>query len=148
MTAENLQTSTHFRANMGVLNEAAKQEFSKWAEATCIHHVMQEEGGSTVLYATRQHKRSEQQHKNTLKALASNKRIKLKTEASFLQLLHPEEYEAIAPSVTRASVEQTDAPREGVYPASCKMEMRTQLADGFDERAREMLEALVAAQVR
>ena len=82
-----------------------------------------------------------------MKALASNKSIKLKTEALFLRQLSPDEYEVIAPD-TRASVEQTDAPREGVYPTSCKMEIRTQLPDGFDERAREILEALVAAQVR
>ena len=150
MTAGIPQTSAHFRANLGVLSEAAAQEFSKWAAVKCIHHVMQEENGSTVLYATRQNSRTEQQHKNALRALASNRKIRLNTEASFLRLLH-EEYEAIAPD-TRASVDQTDTPDDvregGASPTSCKLEFLTKLPDGFDERASAMLEALVAAKVR
>ena len=147
MTAEHLETSAHFRANLGVLDETCAAVFTNWATANCSRFFLREESGAMVLYATRPNARSSQQHKNTLKALASNKRIKLKTEASFLQLLHPEEYEAIAPD-TLVSVDQKDASQEGVYPTSCKMEILTQLPDGFDERAREMLEALVAAEVR
>ena len=70
MSQQILQTSAHFRANLGVLEETAAQVFSNWAEANCIHHVMQEENGSTVLYATRQISRTERQHKKTLQALA------------------------------------------------------------------------------
>ena len=146
MTGQILTTSAHFRANLGVLDEVACEVFSTWAAATCSHHMMREEDGSTVLYATRPHAKSSQQHKNTLKALACNK--KLKTVASSLQLLHPEEYEAMIARDTRAPVDQTDTPRESASPTSCKIEFLTKLPDGFDERAREMLQALVAAQVR
>ena len=142
------KTSAHFRADLGALDETAAQVFSIWARANCSRHVMREEDGSIVLYATRPNAKSSQQHKNTLKALASNKSIKLKTDATFLRLLHPEEYEAMIARDTRASDDQTDAPREGASPTSCKIEFLTKLPDGFDERAREMLEALVAAEVR
>ena len=148
MTGEIPKTSAHFRANLGVLGEIASEVFSNWAAANCSHHMMKEEDGSTVLYATRPNAKSSQQHKNTLKALASNKSIKLKTDASFLQLLHPGEYEAMIARDTRAPVDQTDTPRESASPTSCKIDFLTKLPDGFDERAREMLQALVAAQAR
>ena len=143
MSQQILQTSAHFRANLGVLNEAAAQEFSKWASLNCIHHVMQKENGSTVLYATRPNARSSQQHKNTLRALSSRNNIKLQTEPSFLRLLH-EEY---AVTGGEASVEQKNAPslREGAIPTSCKMEIVTQLPEGFDAHAGALLSQLVAA---
>ena len=143
MTPQILQTSAHFRANLGALNETAAQIFSNWARANCIHHVMQEENGSTVLYATRQNSRTERQHKKTLQALASNKKIKLKTEPSFLRLLHDE----YAVTGGEASVEQKNAPslREGAIPTSCKMEIVTQLPEGFDVHAGALLSQLVAA---
>ena len=149
MSQQNLQTSAHFRANLGVLNEAAAQEFSKWAAVNCKHHVMQEENGSTVLYATRPNARSSQQHRNTLRALSSRNKIKLKTEAAFLQLLRPEEYDEVIAREATAATSQTDAPGLGdnVPPTCCKMEVITitRLPDGFDERARELLAQLVAA---
>lgn len=149
MTGQIPKTSAHFRANLGVLDEIASEVFSTWAAATCSHHMMKEEDGSTVLYATRKNSRSEQQNKNTLRALASNKKIKLKTEPAFLRLMSPEEYEAIAREVT-AAIEQTDAPgvQEAVMPTCCKMETITvaQLPDGFDERAGELLARLIAAR--
>ena len=143
MTQQILQTSAHFRANLGALNETAAQIFSNWARANCIHHEMQEENCSTVLYATRQNSRTERQHKKTLQALASNKKMKLKTEPSFLRLLHDE----YAVTGGEASVEQKNAPslREGAIPTSCKMEIVTQLPEGFDAHAGALLSQLVAA---
>ena len=143
MTRDILQSSTHFRADLGALNETAAQEFSKWAAVNCIHHVMQQENCSTVLYATRQNSRTEQQHKNALRALASNRKIKLKTEASFLRLLHLEEYEVIGGEVSATDGQMNEAP----LPTPCGMEMITieQLPDGFDERAGKLLAQLVAA---
>ena len=148
MTAENLQTSTHFRADLGVLDEAASQEFSKWAAVNCIHHVRQDENGSTVLYATRQNSRTEQQHKKTLKALASNKKIQLKTEPSFLRLLH-DDYAVVGGEASTTDV-QIDEPslQEATLRMPCGVEMLTQLPDGFDERAEEMRLALVAESAR
>ena len=112
---------------------------------------MREEDGSTVLYATRSNARSSQQHRNTLKALASNKSIKLKTEGSFMRLLRTDEYEEIARDA-RPAVGQAEAPslREATPPMCCKLEMITvaQLPGDFDARAREMLETLVAAELR
>ena len=135
------ETSAHFRANLGVLEETAAQIFSNWAETNCSHHVTREEDGSIVLYATRKNSRSEQQNKNTLRALASNKNIKLKTEAAFLQLLRPEEYDEVIAREATAATSQTDAPglRDAVPPTCCKMEVITiaSLPDGIDERARE-----------
>ena len=104
----------------------------------CIHHVIQEENGSTVLYATRQNGRTEQQHKNALKAVASNRKIKLKTEASFLQLLQ-DEYEVVGGG---ASDVQMDEP---TLREACGVEILTALPEGFDERAEQMRLALVAA---
>ena len=143
MSQQILQTSAHFRANLGALNETAAQIFSNWARANCIHHEIQEENCSTVLYATRQNSRTERQHNKTLKALASNKKIKLKTEPSFLKLLH-DEYAATG---GEASVEQKNAPslREGAILTSCKMEIVTQLPEGFDAHAGALLSQLVAA---
>ena len=147
MTAGNLETSAHFRANLGVLDKTAAQVFTNWAAVSCIHHVMQEEDGSTVLYATRQNSRTEQQHKNALRAVASNRKIKLKTEASFVRLLH-EEYEDTGGETSATDV-QMDEPslREAVPPTCCKTEMITvaQLPEGFDARAEELLAQLVAA---
>ena len=145
MTAENLETSAHFRANLGVLDKAAAQVFTKWAAVNCIHHVIQEENGSTVLYATRREGRKEQQHKNALKAVASNRKIKLKTEPSFVQLLHGE-YEVVGGG---ASDVQMDEPTLREVPTSCGVDIFTALPDGFDDRAEQMAEqmrlALVAA---
>ena len=148
MSQQLLQTSAHFRADLGVLDEAAAQEFSKWAAVNCIHYVMQEENGSMVLYATHRHSRSEQQHKNTLKGLASNKKIKSKTEASFVRLLH-DDYAAMGGEASATDV-QMDEPslREAPLRMPCEVEILTQLPEGFDERAEEMRLALVAASAR
>ena len=142
MTAGNLETSAHFRANLGVLDETAAQVFTNWAAVSCIHHVMQQENGSTILYATHQNGRTEQQHKNALKAVASNRKIKLKTEPSFVQLLH-EEYEVVGGG---ASDVQMDEPTLREAPTSCGVEILAALPDGFDEGAEQMRLALVAAR--
>ena len=138
------KSSAHFRANLGVLDETAAQVFSNWAEANCSHHVMQEENGSTVLYATRQNT-TEQKHKNALRALASNRKIKLKTEASFLRLLH-EEYEVTGREAPDVRVDEPSL-REATLPTSCGVELLTgtKLPAGFDTRAEQMRLALVAA---
>ena len=145
MTQQILQTSAHFRANLGALNETAAQIFSNWARANCIHHEIQEENCSTVLYATRQNSRTERQHKKTLQALASNKKIKLETEASFLRLLH-EEYEVTGGEASATDV-QMDEPslEKATLRMPCKVELFTELPAGFDERAEQMRLALVAA---
>ena len=150
MTGEILKTSAHFRADLGALDKTAAQIFSNWAKANCRHHITREEDGSTVLYASRRNSRSEQQHKNTLKALASNKNIKLKTGAAFLQLLRPEEYDDVIAREATAAAGQAGAPglRDAVpSPTCCSMEMVTvaKLPDGFDARAGEILAQLVAA---
>ena len=146
MSQQILQTSAHFRANLGVLNETAAQIFSNWAAVNCIHHEMQEENCSTVLYATRQNSRTERQHKKTLQALASNKKIKLKTEPSFLRLLHDE----YAETGGEASDVQMDEPglREATLRMPCRVEILMALPAGFDERAEQMRLALVAASAR
>ena len=138
------KTSAHFRANLGVLDETAAHVFSSWAEANCSHHVMQEENGSTVLYATRQNT-TEQKHKNALRALASNRKIKLKTEASFLRLLH-EEYEVTGGEASDVRVDEPSL-REATLPTSCGVELLTgtKLPAGFDTRAEQMRLALIAA---
>ena len=149
MTAENLETSAQFRANLGVLDETCAAVFTNWATANCSRFLLREESGARVLYATRPNARSSQQHKNTLRAVSSRNSIQLKTEAAFLQLLSPEDYEAIAREAT-AAVDTTDTPglREGASPTSCKMETITQLPDDFDFRAGEMLAQLVASRAR
>ena len=145
MTQQILQTSAHFRANLGVLNETAAQIFSNWAAVNCIHHEMQEENCSTVLYATRQNSRSEQQHKKTLQALASRNNIKLKTEASFLRLLH-EEYEVTGGEASATDVQKDEPSLEkATLRMPCRVELYTSLPAGFDERAEQMRLALVAA---
>ena len=142
-----VQSSAHFCANLGVMDENAARVFSTWASANCSHHLLREEDCRTVLYATRQNSRSEQQHKNTLRAFSSNKNIKLKTEAAFLRLLHPEEYEAIVREATSAVDTTTDAPalREAVPPTCCKMEILTHLPEGFDARAGALLSQIASA---
>ena len=68
---------------------------------------------------------------------------KEQTEPSFLRLLHDE----YAVTGGEASVEQKNAPslREGAIPTSCKMEIVTQLPEGFDAHAGALLSQLVAA---
>jgi len=148
MSQQILQTSAHFRANLGALNETAAQIFSNWARANCIHHEIQEENCSTVLYATRQNSRTERQHKKTLQALASNKKIKLKTEPSFLRLLH-DEYAVMGGEASATDV-QIDEPglREATLRMPCRVEILMALPAGFDERAQQMRLALVAASAR
>ena len=148
MTRENLASSAHFRANLGVLDEAAAQVFANWAAVKCIHHVIQKENSSTVLYATRQNSRTEQEHKKTLKALASNKKIILNTEASFLKLLH-DDY-AVMGEEASATDGQMDEPtlQEATLRMPCGVEILTQLPEGFDEHAEEMRLALLAASAR
>ena len=143
MSQQNLQTSAHFRADLGALNETAAQIFSNWARANCIHHEMQEENCSTVLYATRQNSRTERQHKKTLQALASNKKIKLKTEPSFLRLLH-DEYAVMGGEAADVRMDEPSL-RAAAIPTSCKMEIVTQLPEGFDAHAGALLSQLVAA---
>ena len=148
MSQDILRSSQHFRASLGVLEERASQEFAKWAAANCRHHVMREEGGVMVLYATRQNCRSEQQHKNAVKALASNKRIKLNTEASFLRLLQPEEYDAIAREAPDTDGHD-EAPTHQESPPACgAVEIVPHLPTGFDARAKEAYLALVAVDAR
>ena len=146
MTAEN--QSAHFRANLGVLDEDAAQVFSNWAKANCSHHVMKEEDGSKVLYATRANVRSPQQHKNTLRALISRNRIQLKTEASFLQLLTAKEYEEVIAPDSQAA--HTNAPeQEAAPPTCCRVQIiAREISADFDRRAKEMLAQLVAGGAR
>ena len=150
MSQQILQTSAHFRANLGVLEETAAQVFSNWAEANCSHHILRKEDGSTVLYATRPNARSSQQHKNTLRALSSRNKIKLQTEASFLRLLH-EEYEVTGGEASATDV-QMDEPslEKATLRMPCKVELFTALPAGFDELSEQMRLrlALVAASAR
>ena len=150
MSLDSLHTSAHFRANLCVLDEAAAQAFSKWAASNCSHHVLREESGATVLYATRASSKTSKQHRNNVKAFASNKNIKLNTNASFLILLRPEEYEEAIAHEALAAAGQTTTPdiREVAPPMCCKMEMISQLNEDFHARAQVMLEALVAADAR
>ena len=143
MTAEILQ-SAHFRANLGVLDETAAQVYTNWAAANCTHFVLREESDARVLYATRPNARSSQQHKNTLRALSSRNKIKLKTEASFLRLLH-EEYEVTGGEASATDV-QMDEPslEKATLRMPCSVEL-FELPAGFDERAEQMRLALVAA---
>ena len=144
MSQQILQTSAHFRANLGVLEETAAQVFSNWAEANCSHHILRKEDGSTVLYATRPNARSSQQHKNTLRALSSRNNIKLKTEASFLRLLHEECKDTGGePSATDVHMDEPSL-REATMPTPCGVEILT-LPQGFDERAEQMRLSVVAA---
>ena len=145
MTAGDLQTAAHFRANLGVLDETAARIFSTWARANCSHHVLREEEAATVLYATRPTARSSQQHKNTLRALCSRNSIQLKTEAAFLQLLNAKEYEKVL--ARDAWVAQTVAPelQEVAPPTCCKVEIAREISADFDRRAKDMLAQLVAA---
>ena len=147
MTAENLETSAHFRANLGALDEAAVQVFSDWAEANCSRFVLREESGARVLYATRPSARSPQQHRNTLRALCSRNKIQLKTEAAFLHLLKAGEYEDVIDQDARA---QTVAPemQKASPQTCCKKELAPQISPDFDRRAEEMLAQLVAAGAR
>ena len=140
MTAGNLETSAHFRANLGVLDETTAQVFTNWAAVNCIHHVIQEENGSTVLYATRREGKTEQQHRNALKAVASNRKIKLKTEASFVRLLH-DEYVGGGSS----DVQMEEPSREATLRMPCEMEILTQLPDGFDAHAGALLRQIASA---
>jgi hypothetical protein len=142
MTAGNLETSAHFRANLGVLDATAAQVFTNWAAVSCVHHVIQEENGSTVLYATRREGRTEQQHKNALKSVASNRKIKLKTEPAFVQLLQ-DEYEVVGGGSSDVQMEEPS--REATLRMPCEMEILTQLPDGFDAHAGALLRQIASA---
>ena len=147
MTAENLETSAHFRANLGALDEAAVQVFSSWAEANCSRFVLREESGARVLYATRPSARSPQQHRNTLRALCSRNNIKLKTEAAFLHVLKAKECEDVINQGARA---QTVAPemQKASPHTCCRKEIARQISLDFDRKAKEMLAELVSAGAR
>ena len=95
-----------------------------------------------------QKSRTEQEHKKTLKALASNKKIKLKTEPSFVRPLH-DDYAVMGGEASATDV-RMDEPslQEATLRIACGVEMLTELPEGFDERAEQMRLALIAASAR
>ena len=145
--APEILASTFFRANLGVLDRDAADIFIKWAGTNCSQHIVREEGNSTMLYAGRENSRTAQQIKNTLRALASNKKIQLNTENSFVTLLGAEEYnKAIAQKAIEAGLPGHKDRTRATCGSTCRGEYRLELLpEGFELRSKELYEALLAA---
>jgi hypothetical protein len=145
MTGEPLQTSTLFRADLGLLENDAVTAFTTWADANCKHHyVMRSEQGSTVLYARRENSKTSKQYRNALRALASNRNIKLNLGA--LTLMLPEEYKAATFSMDTDTTKHCDALPDGGEQTWCGRE-QTLLSKDFDVRSQEMYRQLLGSPI-
>ena len=141
MTQESLQTPTFFTADLGVLENAAAMALTKWADANCSHYVMQtEQDSSHVLYATRENSKTSKQHRNTLRALASNRNIKLNLGS--LTLMLPEEYKAATSMDAPTHCHALPAGRKQTW---CGREYPLLSAD-VDARSQAMYGQLLAAR--
>ena len=161
------QTSTFFRADLGLLDTDGETAFSKWAEATCKHYVMRTENDSTVFYATRAEGKTKQQYRNTMRALASNHNIAL--TILDLTLMEKEEYQAQTdasrnthgppidtqePRATLTDGPQMNTPQpratliDGGSHASCGGEWRALLSEDFDDRSKQAYNLLIATGKR
>ena len=161
------QTSTFFRADLGLLETAGETAVSKWAEANCSHYVMRRENDSTVLYAKRVDSKTKQQYRNTIRALASNRNIAL--TILDLNLMQQEDYEAQTdasrnthgppidtqePRATLTDGPQMNTPQPRATPidggshTSCGGEWRALLSEDFDDRSKQAYNLLIATGKR
>ena len=144
--------SRFYRADLGQLDESAERIFQAWADSQKHRHVLvKEDDGKIALYAEREAERQKKSHMAALRTTISNWKIPVQCPAGFLRLLSEAEFRAALASLPSqppiaepTGIESpTSAPQ--LLPASYSMTLPS-LGSGFDDRARALLAALVAAR--
>ena len=144
--------SRYYRAHLGQLDENTERIFQAWADSQKHQHVLvKEDDGAIVLYAEREAERQKKSHMAALRTTISNWKMSVQCPAGFLRLLSEAEFRAALaslpsqPPLAELTVIESSTSIDPALPVSCDMETLLSLSSGFDDRARAMLAALVAA---
>ena len=144
--------SRYYRAHLGQLDENTVRIFQAWADSQKHQHVLvKEDDGAIVLYAEREAERQNKSHMAALRTTISNWKMSVQCPAGFLRLLSEAEFLAAFASLpsqaplAELTVIESSTSIDPALPVSCDMETLLSLSPGFDDRARAMLAALVAA---
>ena len=118
------------------------------------HVLEKEDDGNVVLYSEREEERQKKNHMAALRTTISNWKISVQLPPGFLRLLSEADFlaalartsQAEPPIAEPAAIESSSKVRPPP-PASCDMArvVVPSLSHDFDERASELLAALVAA---
>ena len=100
-----------------------------------------------MFYAHREPSKSAAQHRNLIKAFASNRKLRLQTNSGWLALLSPQEYEALVAQTAEAEHDRPTGVVRPISPISVqdawrRGRIREKLPDGFDEQARAVYREL------
>ena len=149
------EASRFYRAELGQLDESTERIFQAWANSQSRKHVLaKEDDGTVVLYAEREEERQKKSHMAALRTTISNWKMSVQLPPGFLKLLSEADFLAalarsshIEPPIAEPAIEPPSSKVRPPPPASCDMArvVVPSLSHDFDERASEMLAALVAA---
>ena len=144
--------SRYYRADLGQLDESTLRIFQAWADSQRHGHFLaKDDNGTVVVYAERGAERQKKSHMAALRTTISNWKIPVQCPAGFLRLLSETEFRAAVaslpsqPPIAEPTAIELSTSDHTPLPASCDMETLLSLSPGFDNRARAMLAALVAA---
>ena len=166
MASASEATSCFFVASLGDLDSAVVERLEKWAETSCVEHVLhRREDGSVALCAIKNTAKTKRQYQSLLRAVTSNWKMPFgKLDRGWLALLTDNEFRAAVAGATdhKACAAEVAAASEGTLlplrglgeasaPAALKLAERgvghvilLSLSDGFDERAQARYERLLA----
>jgi hypothetical protein len=144
--------SRYYRADLGQLDESTQRIFQAWADSQRHGHVLaKDDDGTVVLFAEREEERQKKSHMVALRTTISNWKMSVQCPAGFLRLLSEAEFRAALaslpsqPPLAELTVIESSTSIDPALPVSCNMETLLSLGPSFDDRARAMLAALVAA---
>ena len=151
------EASRFYRADLGHLDKSTQQIFQAWAASQNHKQLLAKENdGNVVLYAEREEERQKKSHMAALRTTISNWKISVQLPPGFLKLLSEEEFRAELASSSQieppippepAAIESPSTAVRPPLPARCDMMVRVvpSLSHDFDDRAKAMVTALVAA---
>ena len=150
------EASRFYRADLGQLDESTQQIFQAWVDSQNRKHLLKkEEDGNVVLYAEREERRQKKNHMAALRTTINNWKMSVQLPPGFLKLLSEEEFRAelasssqIEPPIPEPSpIESPSTAVRPPLPERCDMMVRVMpsLSHDFDDRAKAMVTALVAA---
>ena len=149
------EASRFYRADLGQLDESTQQIFQAWAASQNHKQLLAKENdGNVVLYAEREERRQKNNHMAALRTTINNWKMPVQLPPGFLKLLSEEEFGAasassqIEPPIPEPSpIESPSTAVRPPLPERCDMMVRVMpsLSHDFDDRAKAMVTALVAA---
>ena len=151
------EASRFYRADLGQLDESTQQIFQAWVDSQNRKHLLKkEEDGNVVLYAEREERRQKKNHMAALRTTINNWKMSVQLPPGFLKLLSEEEFGAASASSSQieppippepAAIESPSTAVRPPLPERCDMMVRVMpsLSHDFDDRAKAMVTALVAA---